>query len=50
MNHTFTITKRIAKQGQNAVIIVPKELRQFLKAGTLAEIKITPLEDNNNDN
>jgi len=36
----FTITKRIAKHGNQAIIIVPTLLQDKLKPGTLAEITI----------
>ena len=39
-NKQFIITKRIAKHGKQAVIIVPTLLQQQLSPGTLAEIKI----------
>jgi hypothetical protein len=37
---SFTITKKIAKHGSQAIIVVPKILEEQLKPGTLAEIKI----------
>ena len=42
MNHQkqFPITKRIAKHGSQAVIIIPTLLQDQLCPGTLAEIKI----------
>ena len=40
----FTITKKIAKHGSQAVIIVPRVLENALKPGTIAEIKINVLE------
>lgn len=39
-NKQFIITKRIAKHGNQAIIVVPKILEEKLKPGTLAEIKI----------
>jgi len=42
----FTITKKIAKHGSQAVIIVPTPLRDRLSPGTLAEITIEILEIN----
>ena len=39
-NKQFTITKKIAKHGRQAVIIVPTLLQDKLCPGTLAEIKI----------
>jgi len=43
-NNKFTITKKIAKHGSQAVIIVPTLLQEHLKPGTLAEITIEVLE------
>lgn len=40
----FTITKRIAKHGSQAIIVVPKILEEQLKPRTLVEIKIDVLE------
>ena len=37
---TFRLTKRIAKHGRQAVIIVPAMLREILTPGMLVEIKI----------
>jgi hypothetical protein len=42
--NSFTITKKIAKHGTQAVIIIPKILEEKLKPGTLAEIVIEVLE------
>ncbi len=36
----FTITKRIAKPGSQAIIVVPKILEEQLKPGTLAQVTI----------
>ena len=36
----FTITKKIAKHGKQAIIVVPKILESELKPGTIAELKI----------
>jgi hypothetical protein len=40
MNKQFTITKRIAKHGSQAVIIIPTLLQEKLSYGTLVEVKI----------
>jgi len=37
---TFTITKKIAKHGRQAVIIIPTLLQEHLKSGTLVEVRI----------
>ncbi len=36
----LTITKKIAKQGDNLVIIIPKSLHSMLSHGELVEISI----------
>lgn len=40
----FTITKKIAKHGRQAIIVVPTVLEKKLKPGTLVELKIDVLE------
>ena len=40
----FTIIKRIAKHGQQAVIVIPKMLGELLKPGLIVELKIDVLE------
>lgn len=40
MNKSFTITKKIAKHGRQAVIIIPTLLQEQLKSGTLVEVRI----------
>ena len=37
---SFVITKKIAKHGKQAVIIIPALLQEHLKPGMLTEIKI----------
>ena len=41
----FTITKKIAKHGNQAVIIVPKILETQLKPGIIAKITLKILEE-----
>jgi len=41
----FTITKKIAKHGPQAVIIIPRLLENKLKPGTIAKITIESLEN-----
>lgn len=41
----FVITKKIAKHGSQAIIIIPRVLENKLKPGTIAEIKINVLEE-----
>jgi hypothetical protein len=40
----FVITKRIAKHGSQAIIVIPRILEQHLKPGTIAEVTINVLE------
>jgi hypothetical protein len=44
-NKQFTITKRIAKHGSQAVLIIPRILQEQLKPGTLTEIRIEIIEN-----
>jgi len=39
----YTITKKIAKHGSQAIIVVPKILQEKLAPGKLVEIKINIL-------
>lgn len=36
----LTITKKIAKQGSNLVLIIPKDLHHLIKGGDLVKIDI----------
>ena len=40
---TFIITKKIAKHGKQAVIIIPTLLQDQLKPGLLIEVKISKI-------
>lgn len=44
----LTIIKKIAKQGKNKVLIIPKNLHPYLKEGELVKIQIStmPKEEN----
>ena len=39
-NKKYTITKRIAKHGSQAIIVIPKLLQEYLKPGTITKINI----------
>jgi len=41
----YTITKKIAKHGNQAVIIIPRLLEKKLKPGTVCELNIEILEE-----
>jgi hypothetical protein len=43
---TFNITKRIAKHGKQAIIIIPKMLQLMLKPNTIVQLQIKVLEEN----
>jgi len=43
-NKSFTITKKIAKHGSQAVLIIPRVLQEQLSPGKLIEVKIEILE------
>ena len=40
----FTITKKIAKHGKQAIIVVPKLSEEQLRPGTVVELKIEVIE------
>jgi len=44
MEKEFTIRKRIAKHGENSIIVIPKLLRDELKPSTIVELHIKVLE------
>ena len=41
----YTITKKIAKHGRQAIIVIPKVLQEKLKRSTLVEVRINVLEE-----
>jgi len=41
----FTITKKIAKHGSQAIIVIPRVLEKHLKPKTLVKLTIDILED-----
>lgn len=41
----YTITKRIAKHGTQAIIVIPRILEKKLKPGTIAQLTIDVLEE-----
>ncbi len=43
-NKEFTITKKIAKHGSQAIIIIPKLLERELPPGVIARINIEVIE------
>jgi len=42
----YIITKKIAKHGNQAIIVIPRVLEEQLKPGTLAEISINIIDEN----
>jgi len=49
MEKTFTITKRIAKHGKQAVIVIPSFLQEDLKPKTIVEVKINVIKEYENE-
>jgi hypothetical protein len=41
----YIITKKIAKHGKQAIIVVPRILEQMLRHGTIVELKIRVVEE-----
>jgi len=46
---SFVITKRIAKHGNQAIIVIPRILEQHLKPGTLTQLTIDVLSNNSEE-
>ena len=44
-NKEYTIRKRIASQGENSILVIPKLLRDELKPSTIVEINIKILKE-----
>lgn len=49
MAKTFTITKKIARHGTQAVIVIPKFLQDELKPKTVVEVRITTVKEAEDD-
>ncbi len=43
-NKSFTLTKRIAKHGNQAIICIPEILKDKLKPGMIVEVDIEVIE------
>jgi hypothetical protein len=48
MSKQFTLTKRIAKHGRQAIIVIPRLIEEHLKPGTIVEVKIEVIQENIN--
>jgi hypothetical protein len=46
---SYTITKRIAKHGKQAIIVIPKSLREHLSPATIVEVKLTIVKEARNE-
>ena len=49
MIKSFTITKKIAKHGNQAVIVIPSFLQSELKPKTIVEVKINVVKEYENE-
>ena len=49
MIKSFTITKKIAKHGNQAVIVIPSFLQSELKPKTIVEVKINVVKECENE-
>lgn len=49
MNKSYTITKKIAKHGNQSVIVIPSFLKQELKPKTIVEIRINVVREAEDD-
>jgi hypothetical protein len=41
----FIITKKVAKHGSQAIIVIPRMLEQYLKPGTVMQLTIDVMEE-----
>ncbi len=41
----YSLTKKIAKHGKQAIIVIPKLLQDELKPGTIVEIKVNIIKE-----
>lgn len=48
MSKSYTITKRIAKHGNQSVIVIPSFLQEELKPKTIVEVKINVIREAEN--
>ncbi|MDP4012584.1 MAG: hypothetical protein Q8R00_03185 [Candidatus Nanoarchaeia archaeon] len=48
MSKIYTITKKIAKHGNQAVIVIPSFLKDELKPKTIVEVKISVIKEDQN--
>lgn len=48
MTKSYTLTKKIARHGKQAVIIIPSFLQHELKPKTIVEVKINVLKEAGN--
>jgi hypothetical protein len=46
---SYTITKRIAKHGDQAIIVIPKFLQEELKPKTIVEVRINIVREAEDD-
>lgn len=47
MKKQFTLIKKIAKHGDQAIIVIPKIIEESLKPGTIVQINIEVIGNNN---
>lgn len=50
MTKQFTITKKIAKHGNQAIIVIPKIIEEHLMPGTIVELNINIIDHEENLN
>jgi hypothetical protein len=46
---SFTITKRIAKHGKQAIVVIPRMLETELKPGTIVKMKFDVVREAENE-
>lgn len=45
----FTITKKVAKHGNQTILVIPKVLQEHIRPGTVVEVTLNVIEEVEND-
>lgn len=45
-SRSYVITKKIAKHGSQAIIVIPRVLEEFIKPGMITKLTLEVLEEN----
>lgn len=45
MTKKFSLTKRVAKHGSQAIIVIPRSIEEKLKPGTIVKLEIAVIDE-----